>query len=164
MSNVDFKQLMTAASAEIAKLKEKLQLLEQERHEPVAVVGMACRLPGGVKDPDGFWQLLRDGVDGVIEITDQRGWRMADFFDPDPASKGKINSRYQGFVSDIEWFDADFLVSRPRRQSGSIRNSVCCWKWPGRRWNRQHAHQIPSVAAIPAFFWASPALITPRCN
>ncbi|HVL02418.1 MAG TPA: polyketide synthase, partial [Dongiaceae bacterium] len=114
MSKVDYTQLMAAASIEIAKLKEKLQQLEHDRHEPVAVVGMSCRFPGNVKDPDSYWQLLRNGLDGVVEVTDQRGWRMDDFYDADPAAKGKINSRYQGYVSDIDLFDAEFFGIAPK--------------------------------------------------
>lgn len=114
MSEMDYKRLMSLASAEIQKLQARLGALERDQQEPIAILGMSCRFPGDVKNPEMFWDLLRNGVDGVIEVTDQRGWRMDDFYDPDPAVKGKINTRAQGLVNDVDLFDAEFFGIAPK--------------------------------------------------
>lgn len=114
MSEMDYKRLMSLASAEIQKLKAQLGALERDQQEPIAILGMSCRFPGDVKNPRMFWDLLRNGVDGVIDVTNQRGWSMDDFYDPDPAVKGKINTRAQGLVSDVDLFDAEFFGIAPK--------------------------------------------------
>ncbi len=80
--------------------------------EPIAIVGMACRLPGAANDPDAFWQLLATGTDAVAGFPDDRGWE--DLYDPDPENTGTIYTRSGGFVSDASGFDADFFGISPR--------------------------------------------------
>ena len=76
--------------------------------EPIAIVGMACRFPGGANDPASFWRLLCDGVDAIREIPPDR-WDADAFYDPDPAAPGKMNTRWGGFLERIDEFDNHFF-------------------------------------------------------
>ena len=79
---------------------------------PVAVVGLACRLPGA-PDPAAFWRLLRAGVDAVTAVPEWR-WDAEALFDADVAAPGRANSRWGGFVDDVEGFDAEFFGISPK--------------------------------------------------
>ena len=81
--------------------------------EPIAIVGMACRLPGEVSTPEEFWELLEAGVDGIVEVPGDR-WDAAAIYDPDPEARGKSISSRGGFVSPIDLFDAPFFGISPR--------------------------------------------------
>src|SRR3954469_25689017 len=73
--------------------------------EPIAVVGMGCRFPGGANDPASFWRLLRDGRDAVSEVPRDR-WDIDRLFDPDPDAPGKVSTRWGAFLENIAQFDA----------------------------------------------------------
>ena len=80
--------------------------------EPIAVVGMACRFPGG-SDPDRFWEFLRKGGDAVTEIPRER-WDADAFYDPDPDAPGKMYTRWGAFIPDFDHFSAAFFGISPR--------------------------------------------------
>uniref|UniRef100_UPI0038D10E80 type I polyketide synthase n=1 Tax=Streptomyces albidoflavus TaxID=1886 RepID=UPI0038D10E80 len=80
--------------------------------EPIAVVSMACRLPGGIDTPEAFWQLLAAGGDAVGGLPER--WQGLDLYDPDPEAVGKSYTREGGFLADIEGFDAGFFGVSPR--------------------------------------------------
>ncbi|WP_460748380.1 type I polyketide synthase, partial [Micromonospora schwarzwaldensis] len=80
--------------------------------EPVAIVGIGCRYPGGVDDPDGFWRLLVEGVDAVGGFPTDRGWDAG--YDPDPARSGTSYVREGGFLAGAALFDAGFFGISPR--------------------------------------------------
>ncbi|WP_460748528.1 beta-ketoacyl synthase N-terminal-like domain-containing protein, partial [Micromonospora schwarzwaldensis] len=82
--------------------------------EPVAIVGMGCRYPGGVGDPEGFWRLLVEGVDAVGEFPVDRGWDVGSSDDSDPAGSGTSYVREGGFLTDAALFDAGFFGISPR--------------------------------------------------
>ncbi|WP_437947156.1 SDR family NAD(P)-dependent oxidoreductase [Sorangium sp. So ce296] len=87
--------------------------LDRER-EPIAIVGLGCRLPGGVADAEGFWQLLADGVDAVGPIPEER-WDADAYYDPDPDAPGKTYAREGAFLSTSpDLFDARFFGISPR--------------------------------------------------
>src|SRR5574337_936126 len=81
--------------------------------EPVAVVGIGCRFPGGVIGPDGYWRLLTGGVDAIGEIPADR-WDAGALYDPDPFAPGRMASKWGGFLPDAAGFDADFFGIAPR--------------------------------------------------
>ncbi|MFD9427030.1 MULTISPECIES: type I polyketide synthase [unclassified Streptomyces] len=82
--------------------------------EPVAVIGMACRLPGGVDSPDQLWALLQQGTDAISPFPEDRGWDVADLYDPDPAAPGKSYTTAGGFLANAADFDAEFFTVSPR--------------------------------------------------
>ncbi|UFP94721.1 type I polyketide synthase [Gloeobacter morelensis] len=84
--------------------------------EPLAIVGMGCRFPGGAENPERFWQLLRDGVDAIRDVPPER-WSLADLYDPDPGATGKTCTRRGGFLEQVDRFDAEFFgISPPEAQ------------------------------------------------
>ncbi|MEU4933006.1 SDR family NAD(P)-dependent oxidoreductase, partial [Streptomyces yokosukanensis] len=82
--------------------------------EPIAVVAMALRLPGGVRTPEQFWDLLAGGHDAVTGLPTDRGWDLEALFPPDPARPGAVRQRSGGFLHDVADFDADFFGISPR--------------------------------------------------
>ena len=78
----------------VAELQSKLEAAERAKSSPIAVVGMGCRFPGGVVDPETYWDVLRAGVDAVTEIPSSR-WDADAYYDPDPDAPGKMNTRWQ---------------------------------------------------------------------
>ena len=86
----------------------RAQLGAVARAEPIAIVGMGCRFPGGADSPERYWELLRDGVDGVREVPRDR-WDVDAVFDPDPAAPGKMSATHGGFLDRVDTFDAGFF-------------------------------------------------------
>ena len=81
--------------------------------EPIAIVGIGCRLPGAVRNPDDLWNLLVGGVDAVVEVPEER-WRLPATYHPDPGRPGRMNTRWGGFLDQVDRFDAQFFGISPR--------------------------------------------------
>ncbi|MFE8926039.1 beta-ketoacyl synthase N-terminal-like domain-containing protein [Streptomyces rochei] len=104
---VDYLKWVTA---DLHKTRRRLEETEAERREPIAVVGMACRLPGGVNSPEDYWRLLDEGRDGITPFPDDRGWDL-DALNGEGA--GSSAAAEGGFV-DAAAFDAGFFGISPR--------------------------------------------------
>ncbi|CAM5690475.1 hypothetical protein SALBM217S_01011 [Streptomyces griseoloalbus] len=82
--------------------------------EPVAIVGMACRFPGGVDSPESLWALLEEGRDGITDFPDDRGWDLDRLFAPDPDNPYASHTARGGFLDGVDGFDAEFFGVSPR--------------------------------------------------
>ncbi|WP_343572004.1 SDR family NAD(P)-dependent oxidoreductase [Mycobacterium sp.] len=111
----DRRAIITEALRKIDDLTARLEIAEKADVEPIAVVGMACRLPGGVNNTGDYWQLLRDGVSGVIRVPADR-WDADAYFSSDHTRPGTICSREGGFLTSWrpDQFDAEFFGISPR--------------------------------------------------
>jgi len=77
----------------IEELERRVQVAQRAGREPIAIVGIGCRLPGGVRGPESFWRLLRDGTDAISEVPRDR-WNVDAYYDPDPDAPGKMSTRW----------------------------------------------------------------------
>jgi acyl transferase domain-containing protein len=85
------------------------------KSEPIAIIGIGCRFPQA-DSPAAFWQLLRNGVDAITEVPSNR-WDIDRFYDPDPTQPNKTNTRWGGFLDQIDQFDPQFFGIAPREAS-----------------------------------------------
>ncbi|MDJ0375152.1 AMP-binding protein, partial [Streptomyces sp. H10-C2] len=93
---------------------EELQPEVVGSDEPIAIVGMACRLPGGVSSPEELWHLVEQGVDAVSGFPEDRGWNLGELYDPDGSRRRTSYVHEGGFLYDMADFDADFFGISPR--------------------------------------------------
>lgn len=109
ISSLDPKRLALLA----AQLQQRLETLEGQKSEPIAIIGMGCRFPGGADSPQAFWDLLRNGVDAIRETPPEK-WDNQVLYDPDPEAPGRISTRWGGFLDNLDQFDPTFFGISPR--------------------------------------------------
>ncbi|MFF1285814.1 type I polyketide synthase [Streptomyces sp. NPDC058299] len=100
--------------ADARRSQQRVRELEAEKAEPIAIVGMACRLPGGVSGPEDLWRLVRERCDGVSGFPTDRGWDLEELFDSDPDKTGKSYVSQGGFLHEAALFDAGLFGISPR--------------------------------------------------
>ncbi|OMI84578.1 type I polyketide synthase, partial [Streptomyces sp. M1013] len=101
-------------AADLRQTRRRLKEAEAREQEPIAIVGMACRYPGGITSPGDLWRLLEQDGDGISEFPSNRGWNLEEVYDPDPDHAGTSYVTKGGFLHDADRFDADFFGISPR--------------------------------------------------
>ena len=111
---------LTPLQRAVFALKEKsaqLESLERAQVEPIAIVGVGCRFPGGASNPQAYWRMLSAGVDAITDVPQER-WDTDAYYDPDPLASAQSNSRCGGFIEHVDQFDNEFFGISEREARG----------------------------------------------
>ncbi|MFJ2203524.1 type I polyketide synthase, partial [Streptomyces violaceusniger] len=115
MSNEDkLRDYLRRVIAELHQTRQRLQDAESADHEPIAIVAMSCRYPGGLRSPEELWRSVAAGEDAISGFPQDRGWDVEGLYDPDPGSVGKSYAREGGFLDGAGDFDPAFFGMSPR--------------------------------------------------
>ena len=117
----------------LKEAKLKIESYERAKSEPIAIIGMGCRFPGGSDTPEKYWEFLRNGQSGIREIPKDR-WDMERLYDPNHDAPGKIYIRHGGFLDNTDQFDPAFFRISPEKRKVWTLNRDCSWKSLTRRY------------------------------
>ncbi|MFI5585714.1 SDR family NAD(P)-dependent oxidoreductase [Amycolatopsis sp. NPDC051758] len=112
--NDKLRDYLTRVTGELQRTRGRLAALEDRAAEPIAIVGMGCRFPGGVRSPERFWELLSAGEHGITGFPGERGWDVGELVDPDPDHLGTSYVDRGGFLDGADEFDPEFFGISPR--------------------------------------------------
>ncbi|MFD4033791.1 type I polyketide synthase [Streptomyces sp. NPDC058637] len=107
------------ATTELERSRRRVRELEEQDHEPVAIIGMGCRYPGGIRTPEDLWRIVDEGVDVVSDFPTDRGWDVDALYDPEPGAPGKSYVRHGGFLHDAAECDPAFFGISPKDAPGT---------------------------------------------
>jgi len=102
------------ATVDLRQARRELRETEERASEPIAIIAMSCRFPGGVGSPEDLWRLVRAGTDAIGAFPPNRGWNLAELYDPDPDRQGHTYTTQGGFLDEVDRFDAGFFGISPR--------------------------------------------------
>ncbi|BCJ50492.1 hypothetical protein Asp14428_19670 [Actinoplanes sp. NBRC 14428] len=115
MENEDkLRQYLKLVTSDLLQARKKITEMEAQDTEPIAIVSMACRLPGDVWSPEDLWEMVAGGKDAIGDAPADRGWDIDSIYDPEPGKPGKTYSRQGGFMSGLADFDPGFFGISPR--------------------------------------------------
>src|SRR4051812_42790948 len=106
-------EILKRALLEMRELRSRLKAMEDARSEPIAIIGIGCRFPGGADSPEAYWRLLIEGRDAVGEVPRDR-WDIDAYSAPAPDAPGKMYPRHGAFLQGIDQFDAGFFGVSPK--------------------------------------------------